>query len=67
MEPRIAQIALNQVVGVIKAPKTEAGKRYVELNSEAMEAQRLLRPVSQMRGHGIWQNLRTLQPWTTDA
>lgn len=64
---RIAQIVLNQVVGVIKAPKTDAGKRDVELNADAMEALRLQRPVSQMRGNRIWLNPRTLQPWTTDA
>lgn len=67
MERRIAKIVLNQVVGVIKEPKTEAGKRDVELNAEALEALRLQRPISQMRGHRIWLNPRTLQPWTTDA
>ncbi|WP_053284512.1 site-specific integrase [Comamonas testosteroni] len=67
VDRRIAKIVLNQVVGVIKAPKTEAGKREVELNAEAMEALRLQRPFSQMRGHRVWLNPRTLQPWTTDA
>lgn len=67
VDRRIAKIVLNQVVGVIKAPKTEAGKREVELNADAMEALRLQRPFSQMRGHRVWLNPRTLQPWTTDA
>lgn len=67
LDRRIARIVLNQVAGVIKAPKTEAGKREVELNVEAVEALKLQRAVSQARGPRIWLNPRTLQPWTTDA
>lgn len=66
-DKKIARIALNQVAGVVKAPKTEAGKRDVELNAEAVEALKQQRSVSQARGARVWLNPRTLKPWTTDA
>lgn len=66
-DKKIARIVLNQVAGVVKAPKTEAGKRDVELNAEAVEALKQQRAVSQARGARVWLNPRTLKPWTTDA
>lgn len=66
-DKKVARIVLNQVAGVIKAPKTEAGKRDVELNTEAIDALKLQRAISQARGARIWLNPRTLKPWTTDA
>ncbi|MFG0598317.1 tyrosine-type recombinase/integrase [Delftia sp. WSY_9] len=66
-DKKIARIVLNQVAGVVKAPKTEAGKRDVELNAEAVEALKQQRSVSQARGARVWLNPRTLKPWTTDA
>ncbi|MCT9812458.1 site-specific integrase [Acidovorax sp. Be4] len=62
-----ARIEQNQVVGVLKAPKTAAGIRTLDLNPEAMEALRAQKPISQLRGERIWLNPRTLQPWATDA
>lgn len=62
-----ARIEQNQVVGVLKAPKTAAGIRTLDLNPEAMEALRAQKPMSQLRGERIWLNPRTLQPWATDA
>lgn len=62
-----ARIEQNQVVGVLKAPKTAAGIRSVDLSTEALEAlctQKSIHSSSQAR---IWLNPRTLKPWTTDA
>nr|KAJ8744294.1 tyrosine-type recombinase/integrase [Delftia sp. PS-11] len=64
---KIAYIVLNQVAGIAKAPKTEAGKREVELNTEAVDALKQQRAISQVRGPRVWLNSRTLKPWTTDA
>lgn len=64
---RIARIVQNQVAGVIKGPKTEAGKRDVELNDEALAALRAQKAISGHLGSRIWLNPRTLAPWTTDA
>lgn len=62
-----ARIEQNQVVGVLKAPKTAAGIRTIDLNPGAMEALRAQKPLSQLRGERIWLNPRTLEPWSTDA
>lgn len=64
---RIARIVQNQVVGVIKGPKTAAGKRGVELNDEAIAALQAQKAISGHLGTRIWLNPRTLEPWTTDA
>ncbi|WP_159915562.1 site-specific integrase [Pantoea sp. 18069] len=66
-EKATARIEQNQVVGVLKAPKTAAGIRTLDLNPEAMEALRAQKPMSQLRGQRIWLNPRTLLPWATDA
>nr|WP_239009689.1 site-specific integrase [Delftia lacustris] len=66
-EKATARIEQNQVVGVLKAPKTAAGIRSVDLNFEAMEALRTQKAYSMLRGARVWLNPRTLEPWTTDA
>ena len=63
----IARIELNQVVGVVKAPKTAAGIRDLELNAEAMAALTSQKAISLLRGTRIWLNPSSLQPWDTDA
>lgn len=66
-ERRVARIELNQVVGVIKAPKTAAGIRDLELNAEAVAALTAQKAISLMRGARVWLNPSSLQPWETDA
>ncbi len=66
-DKRAARIELNQVAGVVKAPKTAAGIRNVELNASAMDALRLQQPMSSMRGARVWLNPRNAEPWSTDA
>lgn len=63
----IARIELNQVVGVIKAPKTAAGIRDLELNADAMAALTAQKAISLLRGSRVWLNPSSLQPWETDA
>lgn len=63
----IARIELNQVVGVVKAPKTAAGIRDLELNGEAMAALTAQKAISLLRGTRVWLNPSSLQPWDTDA
>lgn len=66
-ERSIARIEQNQVVGVIKAPKTAAGIRDLELNAEAMAALTAQKAISLLRGSRVWLNPSSLQPWDTDA
>lgn len=66
-EKATARIEQNQVVGVLKAPKTAAGIRTIDLNSEAMEALRMQKPISLLRGQRVFLNPRTLEAWVTDA
>ncbi|GKS73728.1 site-specific integrase [Acidovorax sp. SUPP950] len=64
---KVARIEQNQVVGVIKAPKTMAGIRDVDLSSEALAALTEQRPWSAAKGTRVWLNPRNAQPWETDA
>ena len=66
-ERRTARIELNQVAGVIKAPKTAAGIRDVDLDASAIAALQAQRPLSEPKGARIWLNPRDSKPWTTDA
>lgn len=66
-EKRIAKVVQNQVVGVIKTPKTAAGIRDIDLNDDALEALRAQQLISKSRGPRIWLNPRNMQPWETDA
>lgn len=67
LKKRIARITQNQVAGVIKGPKTEAGKRSVALNDEAIAALKSQQSISKPLGDRVWLNPRTLKPWSTDA
>lgn len=62
-----ARIEQNQVVGVLKTPKTAAGIRSVDLNSDAIEALKAQKPISALRGKRVFLNPSTLEPWATDA
>lgn len=64
---RVARIEQNQVAGVIKAPKTAAGIRDVDLDTNALAALHAQRPLSEAKGPRIWLNPRDGKPWTTDA
>ena len=63
----IARIELNQVAGVVKAPKTAAGIRDLELNADAIGALTAQKAISLLRGARVWLNPSSLQPWETDA
>ena len=63
----IVRIEQNQVAGVIKAPKTVAGIRAVELNASAITALNEQKKISADRGVRVWLNPRTLEPWETDG
>ncbi|WP_303230456.1 site-specific integrase [Comamonas kerstersii] len=62
-----ARIEQNQVAGVIKGPKTESGKRTIDLSPDAIAALKTQKSISFMRGKRVWLNPRTLKPWETDA
>ena len=64
---RTARIDRNQVSGVEKGPKTEAGIRTVELNEEAIAALLSQKPVSFLAQQHVWLNPRTGKSWTNDA
>jgi integrase len=64
---KLARIDLNQVVGVEKGPKTEAGVRDVELDSHAFAAITAQKAVTFLAGAHVWHNPRTGQPWSTEA
>lgn len=63
---RIAKITQNQVAGVIKAPKTAAGRREVDLSHDAIVALQAAR-ANRCESVRIWVNPATREPWTTDA
>lgn len=72
-ERRVCKVTQNQVAGVIKAPKTAAGRREVDLSQAAIEALQAAR-VNRCESGGdrcesgrIWKNPSTREPWTTDA
>lgn len=67
LERATARIEQNQVAGVIKGPKTESGKRTVDLSAEAIQALIAQKAISFERGRRVWLNQRTLTPWQTDA
>lgn len=64
---RTVRIELNQVAGVVKAPKTKAGIRAVDLSPQAIEALLAQRPLSAAKGQRIWLNPSSMEPWKTDA
>jgi integrase len=62
-----ARIDRNQVAGVEKAPKTDAGIRDVDLSGEAIAALTAQKPATFLANGHVWVNPRTGKPWTTDA
>lgn len=62
-----ARIEQNQVVGVIKMPKTAAGIRTLDLNPQAIDALKVQKGISALRGERVFLNLATMKPWATDA
>ena len=63
---RVARITQNQVAGVIKAPKTAAGRREVELDHDAIAALQAAR-ANRCESVRIWLNPSTRKPWENDA
>ncbi|MNX80484.1 putative prophage phiRv2 integrase [compost metagenome] len=61
------RIDLNQVEGVEKPPKTAAGIRDVDLNTDAIAALRAQEPISKAKGAHVWLNPATGEPWANDA
>lgn len=66
-ERHVVHITQNQVAGIIKAPKTAAGRREIDLNADAVAALKEQRQLSAMGGGRIWVNPATRQPWENDA
>ena len=72
---KVARIDANEVTGmrdgkvtrVAKTPKTEAGKRDVELSALALGALTEQKAVTFLDGGRIWLNPRTGKPWESDA
>lgn len=64
---RKARVDRNQVSGVEKGPKTEAGVRDVDLNDEAIAALIAQKGATFLAGEHVWHNPRTNSPWGTDA
>jgi integrase len=63
-----ARIDANQVAGIEKGPKTEAGVRDVDLSTEALAGLASQKPASLLLESGhVWLNPRTAKPWETDA
>ena len=63
----VARVDLNQVEGVEKEPKTRAGIRDVNLNSDAIAALNAQKAKSMAKGQHVWLNPASGEPWTTDA
>ncbi len=62
-----ARIDRNQVAGIEKGPKTEAGIRDIELDAEAIAALTAQKAITFLAGGHVWVNPRTGTPWATDA
>ena len=67
LQNNAAHISLNQVAGQLKGPKTAAGVRTVDLDSQAVAALKAQRALSEAKGERIWLNPSNGEPWTTDA
>lgn len=57
----------GKVIRVSKTPKTEAGKRDIELSALAIGALTAQKAVTFLEGGRIWFNPRTGKPWDSDA
>ncbi|APW37118.1 integrase [Rhodoferax koreense] len=62
-----ARIDRNQVAGVVKGPKTEAGIRDIELSTEAIAALTAQKPITFLANAHVWVNPASGKAWTTDA
>lgn len=59
---------IDQIVGIKKDPKTEAGVREVDLSPEALTALSAPKPANLLLQSGhIWLNPRSAKPWESDA
>jgi integrase len=56
-----------KVRGQIKAPKTKAGRRTVQLLQPALDALLEQRQHTQLRGEEVFMNPRTSEPWEHDG
>ena len=65
-ERRICKVTQNQVAGVIKAPKTAAGRREIDLSQGAIAALQAVR-ANRCESVRIWLNPATREPWENDA
>lgn len=69
------RIEANQVTGmqdgkirqIDKTPKTESGKRDIDLSAAALDALSAQKAVSFLEGGRVWFNPRTAAPWLSDA
>lgn len=66
LRAKVVRITQNQVAGVIKVPKTSAGRREVDLSHSAIEALKAQQSLSGASAR-VWLNPATLEPWQTDA
>ena len=57
----------GKVTRVSKTPKTEAGKRDIELSALAIGALNAQKAVTFLEGGRVWINPRTGKPWDSDA
>ena len=57
----------NQVAGVEKGPKTEAGVRMLDLDEPAIAALTEQKASSFLANEHVWLNPRTAKAWETDA
>lgn len=72
---KTVRVEANQVQGlqngkvqsVKKTPKTEAGKRDVDLSKDAIDALSDQKSVTFLEGGQIWRNPRTDLPWESDS
>lgn len=62
-----ARVDLNQVEGVEKDPKTQAGIRDVELNAMAVEALTAQKPFSFLANEHVFLNPTSGKAWENDA
>lgn len=66
LRAKVVRITQNQVAGVIKGPKTAAGRREIDLSQAAIDAIQAQRAISSGASR-VWLNPSTLEPWQTDA
>lgn len=62
---KTVHVSKSIVEGKEKAPKTNAGKRVVELSEKALEALTILKPFTMLMGKAIFLCPLTMERWTT--